>query len=61
MSHDLVLQRNALVLKISEPDHSSGMLEEQKVKSRVGLCLQDYPQGLLALSLIYVSSVAFPT
>lgn len=46
MSHGLVLQRNALVFKISEPVYVSGVLEEQNVTSRVVLCLQDYPQGL---------------
>lgn len=58
MSHGLVLQRNALVFEISDPVCISGMLEAQNVASRAALCLQDYPQGLFELSLIYVSSVA---
>ena len=61
MSHGLVLQRNALVFEISEPVYISGMLEEQSVTSGKVLCLQDYPQGLFELSLIYVSSVAVLT
>ena len=61
MSRVLVLQRNALVIEISEPVYISDMLEEQNVTSRVVLCLQDYPQGLFELLLIYVSSVAVLT